>query len=179
MSMISYRSPTMLWFDRIHGGSVPHNMAPNAWDFFGLCSAPNDHTFWVLGVWNRWKSPRHDVGKCHGFPRARLPLLTHNMARPPKTFLPQIFGSVREKSVAKSVAPHYLAEPFSSALKPGSESEAFFCHISWRQAHGSHTRAKRGKKATPRYVAGQDAPLYCIYKDFGGIGATLSGGNPP
>jgi len=97
----------------------------------------------------------------------------------PKIFLPQMFGAVREKSAAKAVAPHYLAELFSSALKPGSESEAFFCHISWRQAHGSHTRAKRGKKATPRYVAGPFAPLCCVYSDFGGIRAILSGRNPP
>src|SRR5439155_16266350 len=76
-------------------------------------------------------------------------------------------------------APHYLAEPFSSALKPGSKSEAFFCHISWRQTHGGHTRAKRVKKATPRYVAGPLAPLRCVYRDFGGIRAILSGGNPP
>jgi hypothetical protein len=40
-------------------------------------------------------------------------------------------------------------------------------------------RAKRLKKATPRYVAGPVAPLCRIYKDFGGICATLSGGNPP
>jgi hypothetical protein len=39
------------------------------------------------------------------------------------------------------VAPHYLAEPFSSVLKPDSESEAFFCHISWRPHQG-----KKGKK---------------------------------
>src|SRR5215510_652632 len=93
----------------------------------------------------------------------------------PKSFLPQIFGGVREKSVA----PHSLAEPFASAGKPGSESEAFFCHISWRQAHGGHTRAKRGKKATPRYVAGPFTPLCRVYRDFGGIRAILSGGNPP
>ena len=36
-----------------------------------------------------------------------------------------------------------------------------------------------GKKATPRYVAESFTPLCCIYKDFGGICATLSGGNPP
>ena len=93
----------------------------------------------------------------------------------PKIFLPQIFGSVREKSAEKAVAPHYLAEPLSSAIKPGSESEAFFCHISWRQAHGSHNRAKRGKKATPRYVAGPFAPLCCVDSGFGGIHAILSG----
>src|SRR5947208_9810823 len=101
------------------------------------------------------------------------------MARLPKDFLRQIFGSVREKSAEKAVAPHYLAEPLSSAIKPGSESEAFFCHISWRQAHGSHTRAKRGKKAMPRYVTGPFAPLCCVYSGFGGIPAILSGGNPP
>jgi len=73
------------------------------------------------------------------------------------------------------MAPHYLAEPFSSVLTPGSESEAFFCHISWRQTSGGHTRAKRIKKATPRYVAEPFTPLGCIYKDFGGVRAILSG----
>src|SRR6266702_1693818 len=101
------------------------------------------------------------------------------MARLPKDFLPQMFGSVREKAAENAVAPHYLAGSFSSALKPGLESETFFCHISWRQAHGSHTRAKRGKKAMPRYVAGPFAPLCCVYSGFGGIPAILSGGNPP
>src|SRR6266516_15901 len=113
------------------------------------------------------------------FDRIRGGSAPQNMARLPKDFLPQIFGSVREKSAENAVAPHYLAEPFSSALKPGSESEAFFCHIAWRQAHGSHTRAKKGKKATPRYVAGPFAPLCCVYSGFGGIPAILSGGNPP
>jgi hypothetical protein len=77
------------------------------------------------------------------------------------------------------MAPHYLAEPFSSVLTPGSESEAFFCHISWRQTHDGHTRAKRVKKATPRYVAELFTPLGFIYKDFGEVRAILSGGNPP
>src|SRR5215510_1109376 len=90
-----------------------------------------------------------------------------------------MFGTDREKSAEKARAPYYLAEPFSLALKPGSESEAFFCHISWRQAHGSHTRAKRGKKATPRYVAEPFAPLCYVDSGFGGIHAILSGGNPP
>jgi hypothetical protein len=98
------------------------------------------------------------------------------MARPSKTFLPQICVSNPEE---KSVAPYYLAEQFASALKPGSESGAFFCHISWRQTPGGHTRAKRVKKDTPRYVAGPFAPLCCVYRDFGGIRAILSGGNPP
>ena len=97
-----------LWFDRIHGGSTPHNMAPNAWDFFGLCSAPNDHTFWVLGAWNRWKSPRHDVGKCHGFPRARLPFLTHNMARPPKNMLATAFRVSPKRNRRKNGWRHII-----------------------------------------------------------------------
>src|SRR5262249_10197267 len=84
-----------------------------------------------------------------------------------------------EKWEKKPRAPHYLAELFSSVLKPSSASEPFFCHISWRQREGSPTRAKRLKKATPRYVAGPAAPWYCIYKGFRGICATLSGGNPP
>ncbi len=40
-------------------------------------------------------------------------------------------------------------------------------------------RVKRGKKATPRYVAEPFASLCCIDKGLGGICATLSGGNPP
>ena len=38
---------------------------------------------------------------------------------------------------------------------------------------------KKGKKATPRYVAEPFASLHCIDKGFGGICAILSGGNPP
>src|SRR5712691_499681 len=36
-------------------------------------------------------------------------------------------------------------------------------------------REKMGKKATPRYVAGPFAPLCCVYSDFGGVRAILSG----
>ena len=45
---------------------------------------------------------------------------------------------------------------------------------------GQHQEGKkRGKKATPRYVAESFASLCCIDKGFRGICATLSGGNPP
>src|SRR6476620_6224662 len=60
---------------------------------------------------------------------------------------------------AKYLTPHYLAEPFSSALKPKSEPLASFCHISWRPIHDGNTRAKRVKKDMPRYAAGPFAPL--------------------
>jgi hypothetical protein len=46
--------------------------------------------------------------------------------------LAKIFESAK-KSAEKAVAPHYLAELFSSVLKPDSESEVFFCSILWRQ----------------------------------------------
>jgi hypothetical protein len=85
----------------------------------------------------------------------------------------------RVNAKKKSVAPHYLAEAFSSALKRGSEAKAFFCHISWRQTPSDHARAKRVKKATPCYAAELYASSRCIDKGFGGICATLSGGNPP
>src|SRR5437667_12844996 len=98
------------------------------------------------------------------------------MARLPKDFLATGFRGNREK---KSVAPHYLSEPFSSALAPLCGPSDFFCHIIWRQREGSTKRAKRGKKATPRYVAEPFASLRCIDKGFRGICATLSGGNPP
>src|SRR5213083_1473845 len=98
------------------------------------------------------------------------------MARLPKDFLATGFRGNREK---KSVAPHYLSEPFASALAPLCGPSDFFCHIIWRQREGSTKRAKRGKKATPRYVAEPFASLRCIDKGFRGICATLSGGNPP
>src|SRR2546428_11857883 len=98
------------------------------------------------------------------------------MARLPKDFLATGFRGNREK---KSVAPHYLSEPFTSALAPLCGPLDFFCHIIWRQREGSTKRAKRGKKATPRYVAEPFASLRCIDKGFRGICATLSGGNPP
>src|SRR5437763_17148999 len=98
------------------------------------------------------------------------------MARPPKDFLARGFRVNYEK---KAVAPHYLAEPFASALVPLRGPSDFFCHIIWRQREGSTKRAKRGKKATPRYVAEPFASLRCIDKGFRGICATLSGRNPP
>src|SRR4051812_34479735 len=98
------------------------------------------------------------------------------MARPPKDFLTTGFRVDREK---KSVAPYYLSEPFASALALPEEPSDFFCHIIWRQREGSTKRAKKGKKATPRYVAEPFASLRCIDKGFRGICATLSGGNPP
>ena len=79
----------------------------------------------------------------------------------------------------KPIAPYYLAESFSSALKPSSASEPFFCHILWRQRKDSICRVKRGKKATPYYVAEAFVSLCCIDKGFGGICAILSGRNPP
>ena len=94
----------------------------------------------------------------------------------PKTFWQEVFGSTTRK---KAVAPHYLSEPFASALAPLWGPSDFFCHIIWRQREGSTKRAKRGKKATPRYVAEPFASLRCIDKGFRGICATLSGRNPP
>src|SRR5690242_9906127 len=94
----------------------------------------------------------------------------------PKTFWQQVFGSTARK---KAVAPHYLSEPFALALAPSWESSDLFWHIIWRQREGNSKRAKKGKKATPRYVAELYVPSYCINKGFGGICATLSGGNPP
>src|SRR5262249_48315142 len=96
--------------------------------------------------------------------------------RPPKDFLATGFRGNRKK---KPIAPHYLSEPFASALTLAWGPSDFFCHIIWRQREGSPTRAKRGKKATPRYVAEPFASLCCIDKGFGGICATLSAGNPP
>src|SRR5439155_24841134 len=98
------------------------------------------------------------------------------MARLPTDFLATGFRGNREK---KSVAPHYLSEPFSSALAPLCGPSDFFCHIIWRQREGSTKRAKSEQKATPRYVPEPFASLRCIDKGFRGICATLSGGNPP
>src|SRR6266516_4372184 len=78
-----------------------------------------------------------------------------------------------EKLEKKPIAPHYLSEPFASALTLVWEPSDFFCHIIWRQREVSPTRAKRGKKATPRYVAEPFASLRCIDKGFRGICATL------
>jgi hypothetical protein len=98
------------------------------------------------------------------------------MARLPKTFWQQVCESTTRK---KAVAPYYLSEPFASALAPPEEPSDFFCHIIWRQREDSTKRSKKGKKATPRYVAEPFTSLCCIDKGFGGICATLSGGNPP
>src|SRR5712691_2318315 len=45
-------------------------------------------------------------------------------------------GQSEEKLEKKPIAPHYLAEPFCSVLKPSSASKSFFCHIIWRQREG-------------------------------------------
>src|SRR5216110_1531393 len=78
------------------------------------------------------------------------------MARLPKDFLATGFRGNREK---KSVAPHYLSEPFTSALAPLCGPLDFFCHIIWRQREGSTKRAKRGKKA--RHVMWQNLLRHC------------------
>jgi hypothetical protein len=75
--------------------------------------------------------------------------------------------------------PHYLADPFPSALKVVLRLSASFCHISWRQIDGGNMRAKGVKKDTPYYVAAPFAPLCCVYRHFGEIGAKLPGRNPP
>src|SRR6266849_1892939 len=91
-----------------------------------------------------------------------------------KLFGNRFSGQRREKNLWR----HIMVEPFASALAPPKGSSDFFCHIIWRQKEGSTKRAKKGKKATPRYVAELFVPLCCIYKGFGGICAILSGGNP-
>jgi hypothetical protein len=70
----------------------------------------------------------------------------------------KIFESAK-KSAEKAVAPHYLAELFSSALKPDSEPEVFFCYILWRQTQSGHTRAKREKRL--RHIMWQDHGRPC------------------
>ena len=132
--------------------------------------------FWILGPWSMWEMAEAIGAKCYGFPRMHLPFLPHNVARHHKNFLATGLRGHGEKKFA---APHYLSEPFPSALALSWRPLDFFCHLIWRQREGSPTRAKRGKKATPRYVADPFAALCCIDKGFRGICATLSGGNPP
>jgi hypothetical protein len=64
-------------------------------------------------------------------------------------------------------------------LKPALGPPVVFCPILWRQIDGSHVRIKSVRKDTLRYVAAPFVPLCCVYRDFGGVRATLSGGNPP
>src|SRR5262245_28679686 len=117
---------------------------------------------------------------CHapGLPAPAPALRPVRVRRPYEESQP---GCPRERSYRRwgSMAPYDLAEPFASVLPRAQGPSALFCHISWRQTHGGYPRVKRVKKATPRYVAGEFAPLCCVYSDFGGIRAILSGGNPP
>ena len=121
-------------------------MAPNAWDFFGLCSAPNDHTFWVLGVWNRWKSSRHDVDKCHGFPRARLPFLTHNMARPPKNMLATAFRVSRREIGEKMGGATLSGRTLCVSIGATWRAIRLFLPHNMAAERGQHLTGKKGKK---------------------------------
>jgi hypothetical protein len=68
----------------------------------------NARAFWVLGIWSMEKSPSKYAGKCHGFPRARLPFLTHNMARPPKDILATDFRVSPKKNLRKKLWRHII-----------------------------------------------------------------------
>src|SRR6266702_1667068 len=88
---------------------------------------------WELGPWNMWKCLSKYARKCYGFPRAHLPFLPHNMARPPKNMFATALRVSPTKNVRKNrprhvmwqdrllhcvvftktseeFAPHYLAE---------------------------------------------------------------------
>src|SRR5712691_4837105 len=55
-----------------------------------------------------WKQPSIYSRKCHGFPRARLPFLTHNMARPPKDICATDFRVSPRKNLRKNLRRHVM-----------------------------------------------------------------------
>jgi len=46
--------------------------------------------------------------KCHGFPRACQPVLTHNMARPPKNIFATDFRGSSKKNLRKNQWRHII-----------------------------------------------------------------------
>src|SRR2546422_7501598 len=63
---------------------------------------------WELGPWNMWKCLSKYARKCYGFPRAHLPFLPHNMARPPKNMFATALRVSPKKNVRKNRERHII-----------------------------------------------------------------------
>ena len=61
---------------------------------------------------------------------------SHDVTRRPEACASCVSGCEEEQ------APHDVAEPFSSVLKPVLELSILFCHISWLQTDSSYTGQK-------------------------------------
>src|SRR5713101_571743 len=117
-----------------------------------LCA--NKHDFLVLGVWSMWKYPSKYARKCHGFPRARLPFLTHNMARPPKIFLPQIFVAAPRKICGKSCGATLSGRTLFLSIEARFRVRGLFLpHIMAAHTWRPH-RGKKGKRETIARIPG-------------------------
>src|SRR5262249_33053196 len=99
-----------LWFDRIRGGLAPHKMAPSILDSLVLYFILMITDSWTLGPWNMWKCLSKYARKCYGFPRAHLPFLPHNMARPPKNMFATALRVSLKNNVRKNRERHIICQ---------------------------------------------------------------------
>jgi hypothetical protein len=102
------RMALLLWFDRIRGGLAPHKMAPSILGSLVLYFILMINDSWALGPWNMWKCLSKYARKCYGFPRAHLPFLPHNMARPPKNMFATALHVSPKKNVRKNRERHII-----------------------------------------------------------------------
>jgi hypothetical protein len=102
-----------------------------------------------------------------------------NMARLPKDFLATDFRGSPRKICKKSCGATLSGRTIFLNIEARFRVRGLFLPHIMAAGTWQPYQDKKGKKATPRYVAGPFAPLCCVDSDFGGIRAILSGGNPP
>ena len=117
--------------------------------------------------------------KYYGFSRVLLPFLPHNMARPPKNMFATALRVSPQKNWRKTDSATFSVRTLCFSIDASLGAIGLFLPHNMTVERGQPHEGKKGKKATPRYVAEPFASLCCIDKGFGGICATLSGGNPP
>jgi hypothetical protein len=83
-------------------------MAPSILDSLELYFMLMVNDSWELGPWNMWKCLSKYARKCYGFPRAHLPFLPHNMARPPKNMFATALRVSPKKNVGKNRERHII-----------------------------------------------------------------------
>src|SRR6266446_503506 len=93
-----------------------------------------------------WKSSSKYACKCHGLPRAHMPFLTHNMARPPKDFFATDFRVSPRKICGKICSATLSGRTIFLSIEARFKVRGLFLpHImaadTWRPHQG-----KKGKK---------------------------------
>src|SRR2546425_6045901 len=92
------------------------------------------------------KYPRQYARKCPGFPRACLPFLTHNMARPPKTCWSQIFVSAPRKICEKMGDATLSVRTLCFSIGATLGVIGLFLPHNIAAERGQHHEGKKGEK---------------------------------